>query len=72
MTGDVEGFASAHDAVFYAIQHGSEMVAAAGLPDPDSFDITVHADECLLDEIDLCTCTPRILHHGHEPSECEP
>lgn len=49
------------------------MAAIAAAAPGETFDLTIHAPDCRVEEIDLCTCSPTVLHHGHEPGEaCEP
>ena len=64
-------FDSKREAVFDAIAHGEEYLAAEGFDNPGVYDIVVHEGGCRLDEVDLCTCEPQILHHGHEAADCD-
>lgn len=57
----------------YPTQKAAVMAVIRDAAPGETFDLTVHAPSCLLGDIDLCTCEPRVIHHGHEPGEaCEP
>lgn len=57
----------------YPTQKAAVMAAIAAMEPGETCDITIHEPKCLIETIDLCTCDPTTLHHGHEPGEaCEP